>query len=411
MKKLYILFLLLTPFFVSAQTFDFKNSGTDDLGWIKSGSGANTSGMVSGEGFKLTWLQNQPKIRSTAAAVDADINKYLEITLVNNSIQANTLKIVFTDGTDNVGTKTLQFSIDPAPVADGGSSKTYYVDLSAVTGWNNFSPATSIDAIDFVVSDNNTNMTSGPETNIIFEKIVFTNQKPEKVEYNFDTDGDAEGWDDVDVSSVVASDVITITPTAGQSSKIVQNTYKIDPANATWMHITYQNLSTLNNQFRIQWILSGDTYKGANINISSGMTSFETASYDLSSKGVDWSTAEGTKFQISIRNTLNSGNVSSAGDMVIDRIVFNNSSTLNIDKVDFKDDTTISVYPNPVQNVLKINAPNAIDKIEVYNILGQKILDHKGTNQINVESLSKGMYISKIFMEGDVISTKRFFKD
>ena len=57
---------------------------------------------------------------------------------------------------------------------------------------------------------------------------------------------------------------------------------------------------------------------------------------------------------------------------------------LAVDEVDFKDNVSIQVYPNPVQNVLKINAPNAIDKIEVYNILGQKILDHKGTNQINV---------------------------
>ena len=105
--------------------------------------------------------------------------------------------------------------------------------------------------------------------------------------------------------------------------------------------------------------------------------------------------------------------LAAANDYVaFDNIVASFSySTLSVDDVDFKEDINISMYPNPVQNLLKINAPNTIEKIEVYNVLGQKMLDSKGTNQINVESLSKGMYISKIFMEGDVISTKRFFKD
>jgi len=55
--------------------------------------------------------------------------------------------------------------------------------------------------------------------------------------------------------------------------------------------------------------------------------------------------------------------------------------------------------------------PNTIEKIEVYNILGQKVLDNKGTNQINVKSLNKGIYISKIFMEESIISTKRLLKN
>ena len=84
--------------------------------------------------------------------------------------------------------------------------------------------------------------------------------------------------------------------------------------------------------------------------------------------------------------------------------------TLGVEDVDLKDDINIVLYPNPVQNTLQINALNSIDSIEIFNLLGQKVMEQKGSNAINVRSLSKGNYIVKIFQENETVSTKRFIK-
>lgn len=74
-----------------------------------------------------------------------------------------------------------------------------------------------------------------------------------------------------------------------------------------------------------------------------------------------------------------------------------------------KDDASLTLYPNPVSNLLTINATNRIEKIEVFNMLGKKVLS-SNSNKIDVSNLSSGMYISKIYQENDIISTKRFVK-
>ena len=76
-----------------------------------------------------------------------------------------------------------------------------------------------------------------------------------------------------------------------------------------------------------------------------------------------------------------------------------------------KDDASLTLYPNPASNLLTINATNRIEKIEVFNMLGKLVLDsNSNSNKIDVSNLSSGMYISKIYQENDIISTKRFVK-
>ena len=58
------------------------------------------------------------------------------------------------------------------------------------------------------------------------------------------------------------------------------------------------------------------------------------------------------------------------------------------------DMNTISfkVYPNPVESILKINE---ISDYSVYNLNGQKLLEVQNTSEINVQHLSRGVYIIK----------------
>ncbi|WP_298899029.1 T9SS type A sorting domain-containing protein [uncultured Psychroserpens sp.] len=70
-----------------------------------------------------------------------------------------------------------------------------------------------------------------------------------------------------------------------------------------------------------------------------------------------------------------------------------------------EDDTFagFNYYPNPVKDVLALDSPNrAIDKIEVFNVLGQRIIaiDSQNTIQnIDMSNLQSGAYIVKVSIE------------
>jgi len=73
---------------------------------------------------------------------------------------------------------------------------------------------------------------------------------------------------------------------------------------------------------------------------------------------------------------------------------------------------SIKLYPNPVKDLLTIASVLNIEKIEVFNMLGQKSLVQNGTsNTMDTSSLSKGVYIVKINFQDNKFSTKRLIKN
>ena len=67
------------------------------------------------------------------------------------------------------------------------------------------------------------------------------------------------------------------------------------------------------------------------------------------------------------------------------------------------DDFTIealSVSPNPVKDVITINSPVGFDSVEVYNQLGQLVLESNSSlmnnNRLDLSALNSGMYLVKI---------------
>jgi hypothetical protein len=73
----------------------------------------------------------------------------------------------------------------------------------------------------------------------------------------------------------------------------------------------------------------------------------------------------------------------------------------------------VNMYPNPASNQLIINAIGEIQKVSVYNILGQEIMsNYPKTNKVIVETsgFQKGVYIVKTTIE-DKESTSKFIKE
>lgn len=67
---------------------------------------------------------------------------------------------------------------------------------------------------------------------------------------------------------------------------------------------------------------------------------------------------------------------------------------------------SIALYPNPATSIVTIDSKLAtISKVELYSVLGSKVLETK-TNTFNVENLSSGMYLVKIHSENKVVTKK-----
>lgn len=101
--------------------------------------------------------------------------------------------------------------------------------------------------------------------------------------------------------------------------------------------------------------------------------------------------------------TIDAGFTESA--MVIDyvRVFQNVLSTEDVFASKF------SVYPNPSNDsdVLNIKTSETIDQLELFNMLGQRILNQKGTtNQLDIQNVRSGIYLLKIY-SGNRSITKR----
>lgn len=72
-----------------------------------------------------------------------------------------------------------------------------------------------------------------------------------------------------------------------------------------------------------------------------------------------------------------------------------------------------SASPNPAKDYINLSASKNIDKVEIYNLLGQQIRSETLNNRqckVNVESLSNGIYIAKAFIE-DAVGSYKFIKE
>ena len=122
-------------------------------------------------------------------------------------------------------------------------------------------------------------------------------------------------------------------------------------------------------------------------------------------KPTEWS-GLAQDIQLAIRNTNNTGNSSSAGDFVVDRIVFNSNATLGIDDVNT---TTFNISPNPANDIIKVTATSDIESVRIFDITG-KLMSKGGvsvSNEINVAILNAGVYFINItFVNGNQLSKK-----
>ena len=62
------------------------------------------------------------------------------------------------------------------------------------------------------------------------------------------------------------------------------------------------------------------------------------------------------------------------------------------------------IYPNPTSDYLNISNIHTDFKVQIYSILGSKLLDYSNARRINVESLNNGVYLIKIINQNRTYS-------
>mgnify|MGYP001191985039 FL=1 len=69
---------------------------------------------------------------------------------------------------------------------------------------------------------------------------------------------------------------------------------------------------------------------------------------------------------------------------------------------------TILVYPNPTSNILNIDTRLDVD-VEVYDMMGRKIISEKNTKRIDFTSVENGIY-NMVILYNELRITKRVIK-
>ena len=71
--------------------------------------------------------------------------------------------------------------------------------------------------------------------------------------------------------------------------------------------------------------------------------------------------------------------------------------------------SNVKMYPNPATNVLNIESVSNIEKVSVYNVLGQQVLSKISNNKLvnlDVSNLEVGIYVVKTTIDGNASSSK-----
>ena len=119
-------------------------------------------------------------------------------------------------------------------------------------------------------------------------------------------------------------------------------------------------------------------------------------------KTVDLSSFDGNTVSLAFVNIAGYGQ-----PIYLDNILVKSSGTLSVINEDIENN--LKVFPNPASDKLIIKTRYNIDKMELYNILGTKVIENNNTQELNISSLANGVYILQIY-SGKTKLIKRIVK-
>lgn len=398
-KTTFILLFMLVPFFCTAQTFDFTN--TDD-GWTETSAFTATNNAtfislktVDGDGTK-----KNPVFGTLTAGIDTTVNSFVGITLKNNGATEPTYMRVSYPKDGGDASKRVYKNLDIS--AGDTEFVTYWIDLSNTKNWIGTMNDIQIhfknaDNGDFIIPN-------APDNAVIdIDKIEFTAAIPTtlKESFSFSTDDDTEGFITSNASiSGPTGGILTLTPVELKFAKLTQNLHHVNATANKTVTIVLKNNSPVNDQLRF---IGGGTTQ--TLIMTTSDTEAKTYVFDLKDN-VDWTGEQSFSIGIGISTGDNAGKAADDGTVEFSSIVVDNTQVLSVKNNVFKN---LSIYPNPASTVVNIASKNTISKIQLFNLIGKKVLETKTliNKTLNVSTLNKGVYFLKVYSTENKIATQK----
>ena len=78
----------------------------------------------------------------------------------------------------------------------------------------------------------------------------------------------------------------------------------------------------------------------------------------------------------------------------------------------FETTKSSSIFPNPTKGILHINTDHQINKIAIYDMLGNLILtQNSNIDTIDLSAFNSGVYFSKIYLDNGAVETKKVIRE
>ncbi|MDC1237984.1 T9SS type A sorting domain-containing protein [Polaribacter sp.] len=227
---------------------------------------------------------------------------------------------------------------------------------------------------------------------------------------NFNTTTELNEWIGAQHATVtVDNDVLTWEITGG-STKLKYDACSFAPNawNINALKIGYTN-GTNNTRMRLSHPKEGgnEFINYDNMAIPGDATN-GVGEIDASLLHTSW-TGNLSQLELYIRNDDTNAS-STNGTFTINYIEFYYAETAGLSDSSLSDENSIRLSPNPVKDILSIKSLSILKKLEVFNVLGQKVMGRENTNSLNVTKLNSGAYILKTMNENGTVSTKKFIK-
>jgi hypothetical protein len=183
----------------------------------------------------------------------------------------------------------------------------------------------------------------------------------------------------------------------------------VDPCKAIGGNWRLPNVDEINTAMTAENIAEYNSALSSNLKLVpagmkdySGIFSPATRLYLWSSSSSPY-TGNGQHLYISQFSTLTNSAGRDAGMSV--RCI--KDLTIGLGTNDIRKSITVGVYPNPTNGILNIKADTIIEKVNVTNMVGQRVNTQFSNNQINMQGLPNGVYIVELLLkDGQKISKK-----
>lgn len=234
---------------------------------------------------------------------------------------------------------------------------------------------------------------TGTTTTAVFtDTLAVGSTTVEVIGLTSETDYDVYVVSDCGSGVVASSDVVTFTTEAAMSCDAVTDVVVSD-ITVTTATVSWAASVGAVDGYIVEVYVAGSEIVSFSDVVAAGVTTI-----DLTELIPD------TAYDVYVISNCGSGETSTS-----DVITFTTEPTTNVGDFDV---IKLTVYPNPVSTDLNISAAKVIEEIQVYNILGQRVMTQKANNSevtLDVTELPTATYMLKVSVDG-VINTVRFVK-